>query len=91
MLVAQEGRSPRPRFVTHTGALDLDHLGAEIAEHLSARWAGEYAAEIEDRDAVEWNGRHGAEPTPGIARNKLKTRDAVVLWLLPGVAQVSHP
>ena len=37
----------------HAGRLDLDHVGAEVRQHLAGPRTGEHAAEIEDADAGE--------------------------------------
>jgi hypothetical protein len=64
MFIAEKRRPPRARLIAGTRAFDLDDLRAEIPQHLRARWAGEDTAEVEEGDAVEWTGRHDAEPTP---------------------------
>ena len=46
-----EGRPPQAGVVAGAGALDLDHLGAEIGHRLGGPGAGQDAAEIEDPEA----------------------------------------
>ena len=62
--------------VAGAGTLDLDHLGAEIAEHLGAGRAGEHAGQVQHPQALQRTGgilwRHGvALPVDlaGICRN----------------------
>ena len=44
---SHEGRSPAARVVAGAGALDLDHVGAEIGQDLPRPGAGENAGEFE--------------------------------------------
>jgi hypothetical protein len=46
--VLKEGRAPVAGVVPRTGALDLDHIGPQVGQHLGAPGAGEYAREVED-------------------------------------------
>src|SRR5262249_44079284 len=46
-------RAPAARHVAVLGMLDLDHAGAEVAEHHRAEGAGEDAREVEDEHALE--------------------------------------
>ena len=43
VLILEIGRAPVAGIVARAGALDLDHLGAEVAENLPAPGPGEYA------------------------------------------------
>ena len=76
---AEEVRAPavlvwpgRPRDVAERRALDLDYLGAEVAEHHRGVWPGEDPGEVEDGDAFEWSchsrslqeHRHSLTPGP---------------------------
>jgi hypothetical protein len=45
--IGEEGRPPGARLVARAGPLDLDDLGAEIAEHLSGPRAGEDPRQVE--------------------------------------------
>ena len=64
-LVAGDGRppqalavgddSPAAHRVAGLGGLDLDHLGAVVAEELAGERAGDEAAELEDPEAGEWS------------------------------------
>ena len=49
--VLHERRPPAAGVVARTGALDLDHVGAQIAQHLRAGRPGEDAAEVEHAQA----------------------------------------
>ena len=59
-----------PRQIA-VGRLDLDHVGAEVAEHASAVGTGQDPGQIEDANAVERTGagdrrtRHGRDRTRG--------------------------
>ena len=46
-------RAPGARVVAAVGALDLDHVGAEVAEQHRGQRAGEHAREVGDQDPVE--------------------------------------
>ena len=50
-------RSPGARVVAPVGALDLDDVGAEVAEQHRGQRAGEHAREVGDEDPVQR--RHG--------------------------------
>ena len=50
-------RAPGARVVAAVGALDLDHVGAEVAEQHRGQRAGEHAREVGDEDPVQR--RHG--------------------------------
>ncbi len=50
--VLDEGRPPCPRVVAG-GRFDLDHLGAEIGEHLPRPRPGQHTGELEHADAGE--------------------------------------
>jgi hypothetical protein len=53
------GRGPgRP------GGLDLNHVGAEVAQHLGAEWPGGALAEVQHPDTVQWHAWH-APSSPG--------------------------
>ena len=52
-LGADEGRTPMPRIVTVAGGLDLDDVGAHVAQHHGAERAGENTGEIDDADSSE--------------------------------------
>lgn len=43
-----EGRAPGTRIVSPARVLDLDHTGAEVAEHHSRMGSGQRAGEIDD-------------------------------------------
>ncbi len=54
-----ERRAPAARVVARAGALDLDHVGAEIGEDLPRPGAGQNARELENTNARE-RSRHFA-------------------------------
>ena len=64
-LPAREGRPPGARLVAALGALDLDHVRAEVGEHHRAVGPGEHAREVGHPHAGE---RSGAGRTGGTAR-----------------------
>ena len=49
----QKGRAPVARVVAGAGALDLDHVGAQIGQGLRAPRPGQHAGEVEYADAFE--------------------------------------
>ena len=49
--ILQVGRAPGTGVVAVAGALDLDHIGAQIAQNLAGPGAGQHAGEIEHADA----------------------------------------
>ena len=51
MLVVR--RSPAAGVVAEPGPLDLDHLGAEVAEHHRRERSGEHAGEVEDPQVAQ--------------------------------------
>src|SRR5262249_21957586 len=51
--VAQERRTPGACVVAGAGALDLDHVGAQVGEVLRAPRPGEDTREVEDAQAAE--------------------------------------
>ncbi len=56
--IDQIGRSEDARIVAAARTLDLDHLGAEVGEHLGRQRAREHARQIEHLDAGERKRRH---------------------------------
>ena len=46
-----ERRTPTARIVARSLALDLDHVGAEIGQHLSGPGTGEDAGKFENAEA----------------------------------------
>ena len=56
-LLADERRTPFAGVIAHAGPLDFDHVGAVIAQHRGAEWAGQGAGQVEYLDAVQ--GFHG--------------------------------
>jgi hypothetical protein len=55
------GRGEAARVVTGAGALDLDHVGAEIGQHLRAGRSGQHARQVEhaqstQRSRGKWSG-----------------------------------
>ena len=52
-----ERRAPFARVVALAGPLDLDDVGAQIAEHLRGGRAGQDAGQVENADAGQWS-RH---------------------------------
>src|SRR5262249_30931017 len=70
--VTEERRAPGAGVVTCAGALDLDHVGPEVAEDLPAQRAGEDARGVEDAHVGERSvgvGGHGgfSVATSGLA------------------------
>src|SRR5262245_39479340 len=57
--VFQVRRAKGAGVVAAAGALDLDHLGAEIGQHLCRQRASKHAREVENLDAGKRQGRHG--------------------------------
>jgi hypothetical protein len=55
----QERWAPAAGVVAGAGPLDLDHIGAEVAQQLGAAGSRQHAGEIEDPQAVERAG-HGS-------------------------------
>ena len=53
-LGADERRAPMPRIVAVVGRLDLDDVGAHVAQHHGAERTGEDTGEIDDADSGEW-------------------------------------
>ena len=51
VLRGNEGRAPQAGVVAGAGALDLDHLGAEVGHRLGRPGAGQDAAEVEDPES----------------------------------------
>jgi hypothetical protein len=49
--VLDEGRTPFARVVALAGPLDLDDVGAQVAEHLRGGRTGEDAGQVENFDA----------------------------------------
>ena len=74
-------RAPRARVVAAVGALDLDHVGAEVAEQHRRERPGEHAREVGHEDAVERSHRPGtlmtcarsSSPTCTSARRAART------------------
>ena len=56
----QKRRAPRTSVVAGSRALDLDHLGAEVREHLRGVRTREDAGEVEDANALECCAHAGA-------------------------------
>ena len=56
--VFQKGRTPAARIVAGDRPLDLDDIGAEVAQQLSGPGAGQNAGEVENTDVRERAG-HG--------------------------------
>ena len=80
-LAPEKRRAERARLVAPAGLLDLDDVGAHVAEALGAERSGDDAAEVDDADALERGGAgrrvghsldhyHGA-PTPSVAARSL--------------------
>ena len=49
------GRREAARVVAGAGPLDLDHIGAEIGQHLSACRAGQDAGQVEYAQTLQWS------------------------------------
>ncbi|MNS90590.1 hypothetical protein D3C72_1246460 [compost metagenome] len=58
VFVLEPGRAPGAGIVAGAGALDLDHIGAEIGKVLGAPWPGEDAGQVEDAEMAQ--GSHGS-------------------------------
>ena len=56
-VVSGERRSPMPGVVAFAGALDLDHVRAEVCKEQGAERTGQDAGEIDDANACERSGR----------------------------------
>jgi hypothetical protein len=46
--------APATERIAAVGGLDLDDLGAELAEDTGGRRTGEHGAHVEDADADQW-------------------------------------
>jgi hypothetical protein len=55
---AQRGPAHAACVVTAARSFDLDHVGAEVTEHLRGSRAGEDAREVQDPKAVQRDGFH---------------------------------
>ena len=60
--VVQVGRAEGAGVVAAAGAFDLDHLGAEIGQHLRRQGASEHPRQVENFDARKWQSRHELPP-----------------------------
>ena len=67
--------APLPHRVTVAGVLHLDHLGAEVAEELSAERSGQQLAELDDANVVQRQ-RGGAHEFPS---SSLHTNRAAIV------------
>ena len=56
--IDQIGRAEGARVVAAAGPFDLDHLGAEIGQHLRRQRPGQHARQIKNFDARERQSRH---------------------------------
>jgi hypothetical protein len=57
--LVDERRTPGARVVAAVGPLDLDHLGAQIAERHGAQRPGQDAREVGHEDPVQRGSGHG--------------------------------
>ena len=62
-VVSHEGRSPVAGIVTVTGTLDLDHVGAQIAQDLGRERSREHPREVQDAEGRTEGGGPRAETT----------------------------
>src|SRR5690606_15614886 len=53
LAIGEEGRAPAAGVVAGARLLDLDHVGAEVAEVLAAPGPGEDPGQVQDADSVE--------------------------------------
>src|SRR6185369_764524 len=60
--VLQVRRAEGAGVVAATGAFDLDHLGAEIGQHLRRQGACKHPRQVENFDARKWQSRHELPP-----------------------------
>ena len=67
VLVPQIGRGEIARIVAHSRPLDLDDLGAQIAQYLRAMRAGENPGQVEYFQAVERTVHGAASFIPSVA------------------------
>src|SRR5690606_32398640 len=56
----QERRAIASDVVARLGALDLDHLGAEVAQDLGGPRRGDHPAKVQDADSREGQGHFSA-------------------------------
>ena len=70
LAVGRAGRGPVPAVVAPSRVLDLDHLGAVVAQDLGGERTGDDAREVDDADPAEKRGhaRHYTRPTGGLQR-----------------------
>ena len=61
---ADERRPPGARLVAGAGPLDLQHLGAEVAEHLAAERPGQYPRGVQHAQPRQGAGRVGGHRAP---------------------------
>jgi len=62
--VRHEGRREATGIVARFRPLDLDDLGAQVAQHLGAGGPGEDAGQVEDAQALQGAGRGGHQISP---------------------------
>ena len=60
--IGQVRRAEGAGVVAAAGAFDLDHLGAEIGQHLRRQRAREHPRQVENFDARKWQSRHELPP-----------------------------
>src|SRR6185436_18212728 len=60
--VFQVRRAEGAGVVAAAGAFDLDHLGAEIGQHLRRQGTSKHPCQVENFDARKWQSRHELPP-----------------------------
>ena len=68
-VVLHERWSPVAGVITVAGALDLDHVGAQIAQDLGRERSREHPRKVEDPEAGQREVLHGAEDTRPLSRS----------------------
>ncbi|MCY1523247.1 hypothetical protein D9M68_581360 [compost metagenome] len=49
-------QAPVAQRIAFAGRLDLDHLGAEFAQHLGGERPGDQLAQLQHSDSAQWFG-----------------------------------
>ena len=89
--VFQVRRAEGAGVVAAAGAFDLDHLGAEIGQHLRRQRARKHPRQVENFDARKWQSRHELPPNflawwRGNVSGRCETKPIhYFMWLSPAL------